>query len=538
MLAKYEKAFNLADQLAHLKKNAGTPDLVVSNGYTITFAKSHLMTEDGSSLFYTPSPTGVKFHKDNSYFRLLKGPFGSGKTTICLEDMFIKTIEYTPCTDGVRRTKWLVIRNTYDMLDTSTVPSFYDWFVGLGDDHSTKKPPRFSSTFLAKHEDTNEIIKCEIHIVFMALDDEKDVRKLKSVNCTGVYLNELSEFPRVIYSIVKGRIGRYPEKKICPNRKGKWIIADTNPPSTKSWIYETFEVRQTKETDDFGRVTIKKTPKDWVMYSQPPGLIRTDEGGWRENPDRENAQFLDPDYYERMAENESEEFVNVFCLGNWGSFLSGKRIYPRYNDDFHSSSKVKYVEGLAIIPGFDFGNTPSCILSQYNPIGKLEAFKEFVSENMNIRELCENQVLPWLRLNCPDYQILLSWIDPAGVAKPSSEGASCYSILSELGFNPQVAPSNNPIVRWDGVKELLNKNVGGMPALEISREGCPILREGFQGGYQYRMIRSKDGISYSKDAKKDHYSHPHDGLQYIALGLSGYNPTKETESEIIYYDEY
>ena len=69
-------------------------------------------------------------------------------------------------------------------------------------------------------------------------------------------------------------------------------------------------------------------------------------------------------------------------------------------------------------------------------------------------------------------------------------------------------------VRRESVAGRLNKIYNGQPAFKVSEYGCPVLAEGFEGGYAYREIANMPGL-YAEEAIKNKYSHIHDALQYL-----------------------
>jgi hypothetical protein len=50
----------------------------------------------------------------------------------------------------------------------------------------------------------------------------------------------------------------------------------------------------------------------------------------------------------------------------------------------------------------------------------------------------------------------------------------------------------------------------------LNRSLCPVLLQGFLGGYRLRQITSGSSSMYGEPVK-DHYSHPHDALQYACV---------------------
>ena len=76
---------------------------------------------------YTASKTLSRFHRDDSFVRAIVGPFGSGKSVGCVMDMLMRSAGVTPGPDGIRRTRWGVVRNTYRELRDTTLRTFEEW---------------------------------------------------------------------------------------------------------------------------------------------------------------------------------------------------------------------------------------------------------------------------------------------------------------------------------------------------------------------------------------------------------------------------
>ena len=512
MLAKQNLVLKLANQVKDMASTQ-SPDVIMSADHTMYFPKIII---DKSPLIYKPSPTGELFHSNNKRFKLIMGPYGSGKSTICIAEIVYRTMMMPKCVDGIRRARWAIVRNTYPDLERSTVKTWLDWFGNLGKSNFTKKPPHYETVF---YDENGEI---HLEVIFLALDREEEIpRKLKSFECTGFYLNETSELSPIVIGHADGRTGRYPSLRLCKEPFWYGTIADTNPPKVGSWLYDMFET--------------EKTPDSAILFKQPPGLIKDEDGKWLENPDRDNKEFLQKLYYTEMSKTLTQEETKVFCLGEYGALSYGKKIYPQYNDDFHSGEDILYDEKLDIICGMDFGNTPAIVLGQLSKSGQLFLFQEFTSIDSNAEELLSNVVLPWMKINCPRYVIAFTAEDPSGLTNSQSNGISCHTILNNLGMKPRAASSNDPMVRHNAVKTLLNKSVMGKSSIIISKEGCPVLREGFNGGYGYKGIRTLNGTVYTDKAEKNEYSHIHDALQYLCLSIIS-SPKKDSGPRVIYYD--
>ena len=78
---------------------------------------------------YKPDGDILKsFMKDDSFFRGLRGPVGSGKSVSCCVEIFRRALQQEKGQDGKRRSRWAIIRNTNPQLRTTTIKTWLDWF--------------------------------------------------------------------------------------------------------------------------------------------------------------------------------------------------------------------------------------------------------------------------------------------------------------------------------------------------------------------------------------------------------------------------
>lgn len=470
----------------------------------------HNYNESDKDKIYIPSETGKIFHKSDSFVKLVMGPYGSGKTTMCLHDIVKRSCEMPAWSNGRRRSRFAAVRNTSGELYSTTLKSWLMWFGDLGDITKRQKP---LLTYEHIFNDGDGLV--ELELMFIALDREDDVRKIKSFEITGAYINELSEVPQAALVHLKGRVNhRYPSKSFCDSNYWSGIIADTNPPDTDHWIHEEF---------------YQNPCSDYKLFRQPPGLLKTESGEYLYNPNCDNFEHLDRTYYTRMANGQKADFIKVFCLGEFGTVSLGKTVYPEYNHDLHSVENLDLIEGLPIHLGWDFGLTPACIVCQVSARGILHVIKEFCSEGMGIRTFAKNIVLPSLAKDFRGFKIEISSADPSGLTGDQiAEEMSCIGELNTLGIPTQGAESNIIETRLNSVRFFLTSMIDGKPAFIISRKGCPTLVKGFQKGYVYKRLRVVGEEKYEEKPNKNKYSHPHDALQYIAMDFS---PSMLLESE-------
>lgn len=477
--------------------------------------RQHIFFEDGvtriygsdKDKIYLPNATGKLFHKDNTFVQLIIGPYGSGKSTLCVNKIVQHACSMPVWKNGRRKAKWLIIRNTSGELQSTTLQTWLTWFGDLGDIRKRQKP---LLTYEHTFNDGKGII--ELELVFIALDRDEDIRKLKSIEATAAYINELSEVPQAVLHHLIGRVNRrYPSHAFCSEPYWSGIIADTNAPDEDHWIYKDFEENPTPS---------------YRVFHQPSGLIenqdgsfsRDKEGNYLQNPDCDNYVNLANDYYVKLAEKRSQGFIKVYCGGRYGIVETGKRVYPEYNDDIHSVPKLEAIQGTVIHLGWDFGLTPACIVIQITPRGQVRILKEYVAEDMGIRTFAKNMIIPSLPIDFVYNKVGCSEGDPAGASGDTiMEELSCIGELNDLGISTNAASSNDIDVRISSVRYFLNAMIDGHPALLLSREGCPILRKGFINGYHFKRMSISGDERYQEKPNKNRFSHIHDALQYILM---------------------
>lgn len=236
---------------------------------------------------YRAPPALARMLRSDAPVRCVVGPFGSGKSSGCVVEILRRSLQQAPQADGKRRSRWVVVRNTYRELHDTTARTFADWIPEGVLGRWVKQDFTFQLRF-------GEV---EADVLFRALDSPEDVKKLLSLELTGAYINELREIPKAILDGLDARVGRYPAVKDggC-TWSGIW--ADTNPWHLGHWGYKLFS---------------KERPPGYELYEQPSGL----------SAEAENKENLKPGYYERMSAGKDKEWVDMYVHGLYGSSDKG-----------------------------------------------------------------------------------------------------------------------------------------------------------------------------------------------------------------------
>ena len=85
--------------------------------------------EASINIEYVAEKTVAKFHASRAFVRGIMGPIGSGKSVGCINEMMRISLAQKPYVDGIARTRWAVIRNTYPELKSTTMGNYFSVYI-------------------------------------------------------------------------------------------------------------------------------------------------------------------------------------------------------------------------------------------------------------------------------------------------------------------------------------------------------------------------------------------------------------------------
>jgi hypothetical protein len=452
---------------------------------------------------YVAPPTIAEFMSSDLFVRGLMGPFGSGKSSGCANELHRRAREQKPGPDGIRRTRWAVIRNTYGELRDTTRKTFEEWIPGqLG----TWSEQDF--TFTMKYGDV------EAEFLFRALDRPEDVKKLLSLELTGAWINEAREVELAVFRHLLGRIRRYPSmRQGGPTWSG--VIMDTNPPDDDSWWYKLFE-ETSLVTDDIS--------DSIAIFKQPGGM----------EPDAENLDHLEGgrDYYTKlMIINASDPiWVKVHVHAQYGPTMAGKPIYPEFRDAVHVDPGIEANPKSSILLGMDFGLTPAMVFAQRDPRdSQYQVFDEMCADNMGAISFAESAAA-YIRRMYPGRHIA-GHGDPAGDQRSQADERTPFDVVNSQGIPLSPAHTNDFTLRREAVGRSLQRlTILGRPALVIHPR-CKVLRKAMNGGYCYKRVASSGSEKFRDKPEKNKFSHVAEALQYMMVGEGEDSRVLESSTE-------
>lgn len=426
----------------------------------------------------------------------IMGPLGSGKTNASCWKMFRLMCAQAPDRNGVRKSRWAAIRNTYPDLLGTTAKDWLEMFEGLGNFiKGGMEPPTHHIAFAL---DDGTVVNAEV--VFMALDRAEHVRKLRGTQLTGAWLNEAKELPFAVIQMIDLRVGRYPQE-VEPTWYG--IFGDTNAPDTDHWYHRLAEVDK---------------PEGWEFLKQPGGLMkRGDE--WVFNPEAENVSNLPgrSDYYIAGAQGKKEDWIKVNLANEYGYVLDGKPVYPDYSDSLHCKP-FELVPAWGVHIGLDFGLTPAAQIGQRTPQGQWRIRYELVTESTGIIRFA-TMLKQFIAEKLNGVPILSITGDPAGDQRneADNEERTVFQLLAANKVIALPAFTNDFSVRTEAYAAPMRRMIDGQPGFMIHPD-CKVSRKGLAGAYCFRRMQVAGDERYRDVPDKNEYSHPCEAGQYMLMG--------------------
>lgn len=452
--------------------------------------------------FFKPQgPVVAAYVRCRAQRSFIMGPLGSSKTKASCWKAFRVMVNQRPGRDRVRRTRIAAVRNTYADLLGTTKKDWMEMFAPLGTYiGGGREPPCHYIDF-----DLPDGTRVCSEMVFLALDRDEDVRKLRGMQLTAAMLSEAKELAKGIVDMIDGRVGRYPSQS---DGGATWhgIFGDTNAPDTDEWYYKMAE---------------ESRPEGWEFFRQPGGLIRDSKGSpWKPNPLAENLRNLVGGvlYYVNLAAGKADDWIAVNLGNEYGFVKEGKPVYPDFNDAamVRTFELEKYL-GLSV--GCDFGLTPAAILGQRNLRGQWRLRHELVTEDTGIQRFGA-ELKRFIDAHFMGWHINGIYGDPAGGQRQAGDvdERTSFQLMAAVGVECVPAPGDNDIVlRVEAFSAPMRRFVDGEPGILIHPD-CKVLRKACQGGYAYKRVKVVGTDRHRDLPDKDKYSHPADAGQYLLLG--------------------
>lgn len=435
---------------------------------------------------YRAPPTIGAFMGCENRLQFLFGPLGGGKTTGALMKLLQMAHAQRPNENGVRKTRWAIVRNTRPQLRDSVIKTVHEWLPPNGKSIRWNETNMDMLLDLALPDGTR--VNCEM--MFRPLDDERDERRLLSVEYTGGWLSEFREIPFTLMTSLQSRTGRYPSK-IETGHEPNWygVFGESNMCTKGSDWYEFLMV---------------KRPPHCSVFIQPSAL----------GDAAENRENLPSDYYEMLLDGKPANWIQAHITSEFPDSLDGKAVWgASYDFERHVAKEILLPRGTSpIIIGVDQGRSPAAVATQM--LGsQLRVLRETYASGMGMNRFAVEYLRPMVAEHFPGLPVLIV-IDPAGCRKSEVNDESPKDVLEKEGFKVMAAPTNDIDRRLAAVERqmVLHNGILISPA-------CKVLVNAVASDYRFKT--KKNGELEDAPEKKHPISDVADGLQYATMVASG-----------------
>lgn len=386
---------------------------------------------------YTPPMSLAPFFASEHRVRLVRGPIGSTKSTAMVMELFRRSCLQAPDADGIRRTKFAVVRNTLSQIEKTCLVTI-------------QKTLRALILYkVSKHEVHLKFNDVESTWIFLPLDTPENVQRLLSLELTGAWVSEFREITPQLVKDVYSRCGRFPAELgqgVAPSWYG--VIAETNSFSEDSPWFEELEVPETLRMLVPGKTSLPRA--NWFYLVQPGAY---DEGAdW--------LRYLVPSYYDDLLESNGEAWAAQYIHNKISPSLSSQAVFAKsFSREDHIVEGLQFIQALPLVIGLDTGRQPAAVFGQVDPHGRLNILASLHAENCGIEKFIYEHVQPLLARKFPRASVF-AVVDPAGRQRSQIGEQSVIEAINECGISAIPASTNHIAPRLRAVEKYLNRRNG------------------------------------------------------------------------------
>jgi hypothetical protein len=488
------------------------------------------MAERKITFNFDEFPTLLRMAQDDVFFKMVIGPTGSAKSSACAVLAFYDACSQAPWTDGVRRTRTVVVRNTFAQLEKNSIPTWRQMLGGVAKFTLGNRP--YGRCKLPLPDGT--VVDWEIE--FLALNSPNVDDDILGMEFTNAVFEEVSQMEnQELVLAVASRYGRYPSKlQGGPSKTQIW--GNTNGPRKDHWLYDW---SLGKKDDIFKQMSEQVGRVYFRLYRQPPGLIEVRKGEYVANPLAENVQNLAAgygQYFQQLIRGEAA--IQAYVMGDFSDLTVGKLVYPQFKRGLHTISYDEFIGWWGktgyICMTFDFGRTPVCLFAYRKRTGGIVIFDEIMAENSSINGLYLNDIKPVLEQRYPNVRIDFATGDPAGDDGSQNTDVTPYGVLHKHGIPiefPGESRKDSLDARIEATRQrMMTLDDSGSPLLQIT-DNCRMLLEALTSTYVYAQVAGKSGV-FRDVPTKTHANWSSDlvnSLEYLCLSqVSNTAPRRKT----------
>lgn len=484
---------------------------------------------DGRRIYEPDGVTLEAFLFDRSEIAVIRGPWASGTSTACCQRIWQHANEQHVGSDGTQRSRWFVMRDTYPLLETTTLETWKYWFP----------ESLYGKLYTGKRPYLHEIRvgRLVLDVWFGAYDDLRGDSVFLSLEPTGWWWNELETISLKAFFSGHGRVGRYPPV-IEGGSKWSGSLADLNAPPENHWLPMMMGEAELPDDMPYEERVSYRRPPGMAYFVQPPAVLPDRDAtgritSFRLNPKAENLRWLaheeDPPgmagqrYYQRAQFGKSHRWIRKNLGNEVLPMEEGDPVWPGFDDMVHvARAPLEPIPGLDVWIGLDFGRNPAAVFGQ-TVHGQHQVHFDAAMKNAGASRFAPEvrgvlaRYYPWV-MGETARASLRAWGDPKGDDGTQTDERTAFDVFKAHGIVVRSPPSlkqNNIVTRIEAVEYPLDQAPGGRHKLILSKRALR-LKMAMGGGYRYP--REKPSPASERKPIKDRHSDVADALQYAMLG--------------------
>lgn len=458
---------------------------------------------DGLPVYEPDGQVLWNYIDDQRHVVVIRGPLGSGTSTASCQKIWKLATEQKPGPDGKRRSRWGVVRNTYPQLKDTTMKTWLDWF----------KEEIYGKVLWSRpmhhHIEAGDVI---LEVFFLALDDQADVKLVRSLEVTGWWFNEVEFIPKIIFDECESRTGRYPAMK---DGGCSWdgVIADMNTPNEDNWILQMTGDAPLPDEMPEEEKALMVWPPEWGYHVQPSALLENKDAtgkviGYSLNPNAENLKWLKQGYYEQKMLGKSAQWIRTRLMNIVSFITDGDPVWTNVKETHFSKVSLPFRQDREVIVSVDAGRARPCAIIAQEIGDRIQIQREFRRYNSPAPKFAP-ELKSFLEQNYRGARVRFTG-DPKGFDKGQATDDSYWSVFESYGMKvtPPVIKMNQIDLRVSAVSDSLERN-----RILVAPE-CTTLRHALMGKYAYKKLDTGEA-----EPIKDKFSDVADCLQYLCLFL-------------------
>lgn len=444
----------------------------------------------------------------------IQGPIRSGTSVASCMRLMEAAMKVPKDHEGKRRSRWLIVRNSYPDLEASTIKTWLHWFP-------EKLYGRFYWSQPYVHEVRFGDVEADFH--FESFEGDGDIPSLMSREYTGAWINEAQFYSRRFTTVLLSRTGYYP----VPDGP-KFMQLDMNAPPMNHWVpIMRGDSPMPEEWDESERMA-HRLPSDWEMLVQPAWFTeRLQADGsiaYDINPAAENLRIMGEKAIRSLLNGRTKAEIDAELMNRTMVPKAGLPVFPQFLRDVHISKRLLTPDpNFPLIVGLDFGRRPAAIVCQCI-LGRWYVYAERTALNTaavkfapDLKKWLAGRFPAWFAAGGPPVHF---WGDPSGAAKRSEvDDRTAFDIFAEHGMIVRQADrGNRRTIRIETLTRMFEESPGGAPKIQFNSTGVAKLTTALEGAYVYRRKQVSGPPQYEDEPLKNEFSDPVDALAEAVMG--------------------